>query len=441
MPTLNVQARSDKAVAIQMKNASPDSDGPRTSRLLQSGIIFSAVSFVTGMGNLAFQGVMGRHLNGVGQYGAANSALGGLMTLLGLLPSVATFAVTHYIAHFQASGDTARLQGLLLGCRRFLFRLTIAGSVLAVILVNPLSAFFHYSRSLTLVTLGCALFGLWAALATALCQGLAWFNRLALIGFLAMLLRVGFGWFITLKWPSAETAVLASGFAFLAYITLLFWRKDMSPHGTPTSPWNREFAQYLVVSTAFVIGNFCFFQGDLLVANKFFSREELDAYTAAGILARALPQTIAPLLLVLFTSRSGERKGDKLSEQLKLGALSGIGLVLGAVGLVMLRMFCLRLLNKYTPEAAAMVGQFVVIMVFVGLLQSLAYWALASRWLKISVFYGVLGVAYWLVLLAIGKTPVKLLQTMQVATGAIFGALLITWLVTMQRHHWRDPQT
>ena len=393
------------------------------------------------MGNLAFQGVMGRHLNGIGQYGAANSALGGLMTLLGLLPSVATFAVTHYIAHFQASGDTARLQGLLLGCRRFLLRLTIAGSVLAVILVNPLSNFFHYPQSLTLVTLGCALLGLWAALATALCQGLAWFKRLALIGFLAMSLRVGFGWFITLKWPSAETAVLASGFAFLAYVALLFWRKDLSLHGTPTSPWNREFAQYLVVSTAFVIGNFCFFQGDWLVANKFFSGAEYDAYTAAGILARALPQTIAPLLLVLFTSRSGERKGGILAEQLKLGALSGIGLIVGAMGLFIFRMLFLKLLNKYTPEAAAMVGQFAAIMVLVGLLQSLAYWALASRWLKISIFYGVLGLGYWLTLLAVGKTPAMLLQTMLVAAGAAFIMLLITWLVTMQRQHWSDPQS
>ena len=384
---------------------------------------------------------MGRHLNGIGQYGAANSALGGLMTLLGLLPSVATFAVTHYIAHFQASGDMARLQGLLLGCRRFLLRLTIAGSVLAVLLVNPLSNFFHYPQSLTLVTLGCALLGLWAALATALCQGLAWFKRLALIGFLGMSLRVGFGWFITLKWPSAETAVLASGFAFLAYVALLFWRKDLSLHGTPTSPWNREFAQYLVVSSAFVIGNFCFFQGDWLVANKFFSGAEYDAYTAAGILARALPQTIAPLLLVLFTSRSGERKGGKLAEQLKLGALSGIGLIVGAMGLFVFRMLFLKLLNKYTPEAAAMVGQFAAIMVLVGLLQALAYWALASRWLKISIFYGVMGIGYWLTLLAVGKTPALLLQTMLVAAGAAFILLLITWLVTMQRHHWSDPQS
>jgi len=406
----------------------------RAGNLLRSGIIFSAISFVTGLGHLAFQGVLGRHLSGPGQYGNANSALGGLMTLLGLLPAVATFAVTHYIAHFNASGDSARLQGLLLGCRKFLFRFTIAGSVLAVIVTKPLSDFFHYSESLMLVTLGCALLGLWASLATALCQGLAWFKRLALIGFLAMLLRVSFGWLITFKWPSAETAVLASAFALLANLVLLFWRKDLSLHGEPVPPWNREFAQYFIVSAAFVAGNFCFFQGDYLVANKFFAKEELDAYAAAGILARALPITVAPLLVVLFTSRSGQRAGGIVAEQFKLFGLSGLALVFGAICLFVLRAFCLKILGKYTPQAAEMVGPFAATMVFVGLLQALALWALASRWLKISLLYGALGLTYWLTLLGTGKTPAALLQTMPITAGVAFGILFFVWLFTMKQH-------
>ena len=406
----------------------------RAGNLLRSGIIFSAISFVTGLGHLAFQGVLGRHLSGPGQYGNANSALGGLMTLLGLLPAVAALAVTHYIAHFNASGDSARLQGLLLGCRKFLFRFTIAGSVLAVIVTKPLSDFFHYPESLMLVTLGCALLGLWASLATALCQGLAWFKRLALIGFLAMLLRVSFGWLITFKWPSAETAVLASAFALLANLVLLFWRKDLSLHGEPVPPWNREFAQYFIVSAAFVAGNFCFFQGDYLVANKFFAKEELDAYAAAGILARALPLTVAPLLMVLFTSRSGQRAGGIVAEQFKLFGLSGLALVFGAICLFVLRAFCLKILGKYTPPAAELVGPFAVTMVFVGLLQALALWALASRWLKISLLYGALGLTYWLTLLGTGKTPAALLQTMPIAAGVAFGILFFVWLVTMKQH-------
>lgn len=409
-------------------------DSP-TRGLLQSGIIFSAINFVTGLGNLAFQGVMGRHLSSQGQYGNANSALGGFMPLLSLLPLVATFAVTHYIAHFIASGDTARLQGLFLGCRRFLFRFTVIGSVLVVIVVKPLSDFFHFSQSLMLVTLVCTLFGLWGSFATALCQGLAWFKRLALIGFLAMLLRVSFGWFVTLQWPSAETAVLASAFALLANLVLFFWRKDLSLHGKPVSPWNREFVQYLVVSAACLGGFFCFFQGDLLVAKKFFAHQELDAYTAAGSLARALPIAVAPLLTVLFTSRSGARAGDIVAGQLKLLGLYVLGLVFGAAALFVMRTFCVKLIfGRPVPEAEDMISRLSITMVFVGLLQSLAFWALASRWAKISLLYGVLGLGYWLTLLTLGKTPVALLQTMPIAAGVAFGLLFFIWLVTMRRH-------
>jgi hypothetical protein len=267
-----------------------------------------------------------------------------------------------------------------------------------------------------------------------LCQGLAWFKRLALIGFLAMLLRVFFGWLITFKWPSAETAVLASAFALLANFILFFWRKDLSLHGDPVPPWNREFAQYFIVSAAFVVSNFCFFQGDYLVANKFFSKEELDAYAAAGILARALPMTVAPLLLVLFTSRSGQRTGGIVAEQLKLFGLSGLGLVFGAICLFMLRALGLKILGKYSPPAAEMVGPFAATMIFVGLLQSLAYWALASRWTKISLLYGGLGLGYWLTLLWFGKSPAELLHVMPVAAGIAFCILFLAWVTTLRRH-------
>jgi O-antigen/teichoic acid export membrane protein len=405
------------------------------NKLLQSGIIFSAITFITSLGHMAFQAVLGRHLNASGDYGNANSAIGAFMPLLSLLPATATFAVTHYIAHFNTCGDHARLQGLLLGCRKFLFRLTVAGSVLAVIAVKPLSDFFHYPESLMLVTLGCTIFGLWAAFATALSQGLAWFKRLALIGFLAMVLRVAFGYFVTLKWPSAETAVLASAFALLAYLVLLFWRKELSLHGSPVSPWNREFVYYFVVSAAFVVGNFCFFQSDLLVAQHYFAGAERDAYSAAGILARALPMTVAPLLTVMFTSRSGHRAGGIVTEQMKLMGLSCGALFFGAVCLFFLRTFCLKILGRNTPEAAGMIGPFSVTMVFVGLLQSLAYWVLASRWSKIALLYGGLGLAYWLVLIFFGTNSAALLQVMPVAAGVAFVALFIAWLTAMRASH------
>jgi hypothetical protein len=404
-------------------------------KLLQSGIIFTAISFVTSLGNFAFQGVIGRHLTGTGDYGSANTVIGAFMPLLGLLPGVASFAVTHYIAHFNTCGDHGRLQGLLLGCRNFLVRFTIAGSILAVIVVKPLSNYFHYNQGMMLITLGTTLLGLWGALVSAMCQGLGWFKRLALIGLLTMLLRFAFGWFVTLNWPRAETAVLATTFGLLANLVLLTWRQELRLPGEPVSPWNREFIYYFVVSAACVVGNFCFFQGDLLVAQRSFSGRECDAYTAAGVLARALPATIAPMLVVLFTSRSGQRGENLLSGQLTLLALSGIGLLVGAVGLFLLRGLCLKALGRNTPEAATMIGPFALTMVFVGLMQSLAYWSLASRWAKITLLYGLLGIVYWGVLMAFGHNASNILRIMPVAVGIAFIMLLAGWVLVMRSHH------
>jgi hypothetical protein len=409
--------------------------GLRAGSLLRSGIIFSAISFVTGLGNMAFQGVMARHLREQGQYGNANSALNALMPLLSLAPTIAMFAVAHYVAHFNAHGDSGRLQGLLVGCRKFLFRLTLAGSAVAVLVIKPLSIFFHYSPTLMLATLICTLLSLWASLAGALCQGFAWFKRLAFIGLLAMLLRVSFGWFVTLKWPSPETAVLASAFALLAYLVLLFWKNDLVVHGKAVSPWNPEFVYYLVVSAACVSGGYFFTQGDLLVAKRFFSGGENDAYNCAERLAAALPIAVAPLLTVLFTSRSGARTGSIVGDQLKLLGLYLFGLVLGAAALFFLRDFCVKLImGRSAPEAEAMIARLAVTMVFVGLLQALALWALASRWMKISLLYGALGLGYWLTLLFLGKSPPALLHVMPLAAGTACGTLFFIWLIALRRY-------
>jgi hypothetical protein len=424
-----------------MKNDSPKSNGLQMNRLLQSGIVFSAISLLTTFVHYVFQIIVSRQLGGeTGEYGLALTTIT-FVGFLGLPLAIATQAVTHYIARFHFSGDDVRLHGLLAGCRKFLFHITLAGSVIAIILVKPLGDFFHIPRtSLTLIALGCVLGGLWGSYVTALCQGLAWFKRLAFIGLLAALVRVLFGWLTTRIWPTAEWAVLASVVMLLANLILLFWKNDF-PRRTDTaiSPWDREFVQFLVVSAACIVGSNCFSQGDLLVANKFFAKGDLDAYSSAGLLARALPTAVGPLLAVLFTHRSSQHHGDALREQLKLLGLYAFGLLSGAIGLFVLKTFVLQLLHRNTPDAAGMIGQLSITMVFVGLLQALAMWSLASRWIKLSMLYGGLGIAYWITLLCLGKSPADLLRVMPAAAGVAFGAVFLIWLLAMLTHKIGEP--
>jgi len=256
-------------------------------------------------------------------------------------------------------------------------------------------------------------------------------------------LRVAFGLPVTHFWPVAEAAVLASAVMLLPNLILIFCKKEFpKPVATVDSPWNREFVQFVIVSAACVGGSFCFGSADQLVANRYFAdgyKDSLDAYSAAGLLARALPTTAGPLLVVLFTHRSGRHHHDGLGDQLKLFGIYALGLILGAVMLYLLRDFCLHLLHRDKPLSAGMIGYLAVTMVFSGLIQALATWSLASRWLKVSLLYGVLGLAYWLTLLCIGLTPPDLLHVMPVALGVALAIMLVAWLNTMYRHHPPTP--
>lgn len=401
-------------------------------QLVRSGLLLSAAGFLTGIGNYAYQMIMGRQLSKL-EYGYMNTTIG-LVVFLGLPLLIASTAVTHYIAHFRAQGNTAGLSGLLLGCRRFLLRLTIVGSVAAVVLVKPLSEFFRFPRaSLMLVAVLCVLAGLWGTFASTLCQGLSWFRRLALIGLAGVVLRLTFGWFTTLQFPTAEAAALGTGVALLANVAVLYWRRELVWTGHTESPWGWDFGRYLLTAAACVGGGYCFTQGDLLVAQKYLHRDVLGNYTGAAVLARALPMVVAPILTVLFTSRSGHRQGSVVREQMRLLGLYAGSLVLGAGMLMLLRGFCVRLIfGTYTPESADMIGRLAVTMVFVGMLQGMGMWALASRWSKVTVVYGAAGLAYWLTLLGWGTSLEALLRIMPVAAGVAFGAMLATWLLTLR---------
>jgi len=248
------------------------------------------------------------------------------------------------------------------------------------------------------------------------------------------MIRIAFTWLTTKISPVAEWAVLASALMLLANLILLAWKNEFPRGGGPAeSPWTLEFIQFLIVSAACVLGTYCFLQGDLLVVQRYFTKNARDAYSAAGLLARALPMTVAPMLIVLFTHRSGRHHGDALQEQLKLLGLYSGGLICSAVALFVLRAFCLRLIfGQPAPESAAMIGRLATAMVFVGLLQALGTWSLASRWIKLALFYCGLGVAYWLALLFLGKTPDELLRVMPLAAGGAFGALFLFWLIAMR---------
>ncbi len=408
---------------------------PCEVKLWRSGIFWSVFSFVGGLGNYAFTIIIGRQMPG--DY-ADTLGLLGFINFLSLPLTMVATALVHYIAYFRAQNDEARLQGLLAGCQKFLLKATIAGSILAVVLAEPLGRFFGFPRTTEmLAALLCVLVGMWSGFAVALCQGMAWFKRLAVLGLVAVGLRLLFGWIMTKRLPLAEIAVSATTFSLLANLALMYWWKDIFRHGAERlSPWNRQFVNFLLVTAAYVGGAWFFLQGDTLVAERYFSHDfaaDNKAYQAAGALARAIPATVTPLLLVMFTSRSGWKEGQAMTDQRILLCLFAIGLGCGCLGLITFRdLFVGLIFKEPNPRAASMVIPLSITMVFGGLSQAIGIWSLASRWLRVAILYGTLGLAYWLTLLWAGHTPAALLHTMPAAAAAAFGILCASWLLALR---------
>ncbi len=448
MPILASEGRERIRIRIKIKSQEPQAmpalSFPLTDlggasitcqvKLWRSGIIWSVLSFIGGLGNLAVSAVLGHRLS-KGEYGYANSTLD-FITFLGLPLQAFSTALIHYIAHFRAKNDEARLQGLLAGCQNVLVKVSIGGSILAIVLADPLGRFFHFPRaSLMLVALICILAAVWSGLAVALCQGMAWFKRMALIGVVAMMMRLLFCWVMTKPFPTAETAVSATAFSFLANLSLLYLWKDIFPHGAERiSPWNPQFASFLLVTAATVGGTFFFTIGDGLVAQRYFSGNDLGAYQAAARFGRAIPATVGPLLMVVFTSRSGNKEGAaKTDQRILLGLYAG-GLACGAIGLVTFRReFVKFIFGAYNAQAAEMIIPLSITMALVGLNQAIGMWSLANRWLNVAAIYGTLGLIYWAVLLMLGRTPVSLLHTMPLGAGAAFCILCGAWLMKLRR--------
>jgi hypothetical protein len=373
-------------------------------KILHSGIIYTALSLVAGGGNFFLQGIIRRHLTASGEYGLAG-ATEALTALLGLPLLMATTAVIHHIAHFRSTGNEARLNGLLAGCRSFLLKLTMGVCVLGIVLVQPLSRYFELPRaSLTLAAVISLLIALWSGYASALAQGMGWFKRLALIGLAGVAAKLGFAWVVTPRFPVAEAAVLAVAIGALLNLAVFYWWRDLLKPGERISPWDRDFFRYLTVAAAVIGAQYCFTKGDILVAVKVFEKVDLDAYNGAVKIAGALHLAVSPLLAVLFTARSSERSGRTLAGPLGLLLLYAAGLATGALVLFFARDLCVRLLvGAASPETSAMIGPLAVTMIFVGLIQALGMWALASHWLKMGLMFGVLGVAYWGILLGVAQ--------------------------------------
>jgi len=185
---------------------------------------------------------------------------------------------------------------------------------------------------------------------------------------------------------------------------------------------DHDFLLYAGATFSVLLGNFLFVNADRIVAQSWFGWSinnnmgyvdwpMFDAYQTAGLLGRALLWGTQPLLLVLFAHRSCLDKTTAASLKffwIYLGALVGGAILLGIFRGPLSWLFC----GSHFAVTSMFTLNFAAVMVPLGLLQALGYFALASRRFHECFVLGGGGVGYTLLLYLVGRQPELMLSYM-----------------------------
>jgi O-antigen/teichoic acid export membrane protein len=399
--------------------------------LWQSSAVLTLASLAGAAGNYLFQAIMGRLLP-LSEFGHLNAALG-LAGMVGIGVAAASQAVTHHLARHQARDEQHRVEELKAASSAFLFRLTVLCSVLAIVLIQPISVFFHVPRAtITLWVLATILVSLWGGLANAWCAGLGQFQFMAALGLASVAVRIAVGALGGRTWNAAETGVAASAFCALTIVGGVLWRDRalVQVRGRLTPLWEPEFLRFLLASFAVCVGNYAFLQSDVVVAQRWLNPTELGAYTAAGLFGRAVVLLPLPILTVFFTARSGQERSDKAT-LLQLAAFTA--LLLAGAGAVMLGkgILCRLLLSRTDAAVLSLMNRFALVMVPVGVLQAFTFYALAARRFRAALVYGGCGLVYGAALTWWGRDAQTLL--LLIGAGATATAALVVAAILWDR--------
>jgi O-antigen/teichoic acid export membrane protein len=409
----------------------PSSASTRTSRFfLTSGVVLTALVFISSCGNFLYQIVMCRLLPTV-EVGLMNAAL----AILGLVivPMVAASrALAHFVSRHDASGDQAALNQLLACCQRWLRQWTWRVLAAELLLLYPIMSWLGFERLSLMLVIGlCVPALLWSSVGEQWFNGLGRFYEVGLLTFLSMLVRVISGILLVWWMPQADGAVAASFFAALVMAAVILVGPHPDPGAQTGNVPNLELRSYLLASLAAGLGIFLFTMGDVLAAKRHLTDFGLGQYTKSGLLGRAVLWGAFPVLVVYFTQRSARDRSDASSWRL-LGLYAGL-VGVGCILLVALAgplsaMLVPTAERAHLSDVTFLTRAFAMAMVPLAILQAVGMAALAGRRIRLCLTFGGLAMAYAATLLAFQAGPHLLLS---LVTGGAWGIVLIFAMVAL----------
>lgn len=392
----------------------------------------------------AFQIIL-RHDLAPGEFGTLNTALG--LIALATVPMAALhLGLVHYLARELPAERHAAVQAALVA---LLDAFAWVWGVFALVLFCLAMPFLGLPRWSISVFI---LFNIPIALGGLISLG--WYQartQTHLWGILllcAALLRLLIAGYLGRQYAWAEDGLIALLVSNALLLKPLFSRDavDWKSHlRLCRAALDRDLVFHLGVTFCVVLALFIFSSADRIVAQGWFGIDRFgygfldwdafDAYQTAGLLGRALIWGAQPLLLLLVAQRLPLARTTPASLRYfwaYLGVLLG-----GALALIFLRqplgwLFC----GHDDPKTISFIASFAFIMIPVGMLQAVGYFALASRrYIECFVLAGC-SIGYFFLLFLAGRQPELMIAYI---FGGACASLLIVLFIGIVRWGRQNP--
>ncbi len=269
------------------------------------------------------------------------SAFGTMLQLLQWL-AIPAVGLQMVFAQLSAAAATERQKLELHGAVRAVFKVTFGAWValaVAMFFVRlPLASAWKLNSPVLLwLTLAIGLMSLWIPMFLGLLQGKQSFLWMGWTTVFNGVGRVLFCYVIVLVISASALGMMCGVLLGLAGTLLIAaWRsREVWTGAAATFHWGAWLRRLLMLTLGF--GSFLFlFSADVILIKAHFAKGQMDAYVAAGTLARAIVTFTAPLAAVMFPkivqsvthNRPTDTHNHTLIVALALGALAALGLTL-----------------------------------------------------------------------------------------------------------------
>lgn len=384
----------------------------------------TAGNFLVSAGNYLFNLLMGRMLLPSG-YGSLASLIS-LSIIISLPAGVITTIVTKFSAEFFTKEEYVKIARLV---KRFTIY-TLIGGVAMIVFFIASSSFIQnflkiYEVKLVILTGIMVALGLIGSINRGLLQGFLYFKFLALLGVLAVIIKLVVGWYLVSKGFLVFGALLALVIAALLSWFISFWpvRNVYLINAGKSVGIRKRIFDFSLPSFSLTTMTMLFLSSDILLVKHFFNADAAGIYAAVSVVGKVIFYVIGPISTVFFPIVAQKfAQGNQWIRELIQGLL--LVSIPGIIGVLIYFLYPDVVLKIFFPkkeyyQAASFIGLYSIYMLLFSLASLLTNFYLAIEREKLT-YIALFGALLQILLITIFHDTIsKVIWMSIVSTGLI----------------------